>query len=58
MKHAVLGAGGVGGLIAALLAQCGEQVTLIVRPQARAAQPDRKARTLPVTQTKRKCGQI
>src|SRR5260370_38391373 len=40
MKHAVVGAGGVGGLIAALLARCGEQVTVIVREQSRAAQPE------------------
>lgn len=34
MKHAVLGAGGVGGLIAALLADAGESVTVVVRPGA------------------------
>lgn len=33
MRHAVLGAGGVGGLIAAVLANAGEQVTIIVRPE-------------------------
>jgi 2-dehydropantoate 2-reductase len=32
MKHGILGAGGVGGLIGAVLAQAGENVTLIVRP--------------------------
>ena len=32
MQHGVLGAGGVGGLIGAVLAQAGESVTLIVRP--------------------------
>ncbi|HTS59836.1 MAG TPA: 2-dehydropantoate 2-reductase [Terriglobales bacterium] len=32
MKHGILGAGGVGGLIGAVLAQAGESVTLIVRP--------------------------
>ena len=31
MQHAILGAGGVGGLIGAVLARSGEQVTLIVR---------------------------
>jgi 2-dehydropantoate 2-reductase len=31
-RHAILGAGGVGGLIGALLAQHGDQVTLVVRP--------------------------
>ncbi len=34
MRHAVLGAGGVGGLIAAVLANAGEPVTIIVRPEA------------------------
>jgi len=32
MKHGILGAGGVGGLIGAVLAQAGENVTLLVRP--------------------------
>jgi 2-dehydropantoate 2-reductase len=32
MKHGILGAGGVGGLIGGVLAQAGEKVTLIVRP--------------------------
>lgn len=31
MRHAILGAGGVGGLIGASLAHCGDQVTLVVR---------------------------
>jgi 2-dehydropantoate 2-reductase len=39
MKHAVVGAGGIGGLVAALLTRCGEQVAVIVREQSRAAQP-------------------
>ena len=39
MKHAVLGAGGVGGLVGGLLAQAGEEVTLIVRPETDAAYP-------------------
>jgi len=39
MKHAVLGAGGVGGLIGGLLAQAGEEVTLIVKPEANAGYP-------------------
>lgn len=34
MHHAILGAGGVGGLIGAVLARAGEEVTLIVRPSA------------------------
>lgn len=40
MKHAVLGIGGVGGLVAGLLAKSGQQVDAIVRPQVLAAQPD------------------
>lgn len=39
MKHAVLGAGGVGGLIGALLANVGEDVTLILRSENLAAYP-------------------
>jgi 2-dehydropantoate 2-reductase len=34
MRHAILGAGGVGGLIAAALAKSGEAVTLVLRPGA------------------------
>jgi 2-dehydropantoate 2-reductase len=34
MQHGILGAGGVGGLIGAVLARAGESVTLIVRPEA------------------------
>jgi 2-dehydropantoate 2-reductase len=34
MRHALLGAGGVGGLIAVALAKSGESVTLILRPEA------------------------
>ena len=34
MKHAILGAGGVGGLIGAALARAGRPVTLVVRNQA------------------------
>ena len=39
MHHGILGAGGVGGLIGAVLAHAGEEVTLIVRPEALARQP-------------------
>jgi 2-dehydropantoate 2-reductase len=39
MHHAILGAGGIGGLIGAVLAHAGEQVTLIVRPESAARQP-------------------
>jgi 2-dehydropantoate 2-reductase len=34
MRHAILGAGGVGGLIGVALATWGESVTLILRPEA------------------------
>jgi 2-dehydropantoate 2-reductase len=34
MRHAILGAGGVGGLIGAILAKSGDAVTLVVRPEA------------------------
>ena len=33
MRHAILGAGGVGGLIGACLAHAGASVTLVVRPE-------------------------
>src|SRR5437867_1325990 len=33
MKHAILGAGAVGGLMATALASLGEDVTVIVRPE-------------------------
>jgi 2-dehydropantoate 2-reductase len=39
MRHAILGAGGVGGLIGASLAHAGDPVTLVVRLQTLANQP-------------------
>jgi len=39
MRHAILGAGGVGGFIAACLAHIGESVTLVVRPETLADHP-------------------
>ena len=39
MKHAILGAGGVGGLIGARLAQTGDHVTLLLRPETAARHP-------------------
>lgn len=39
MKHAILGAGGVGGLIGACLAHAGDSVTLVVRREALAQYP-------------------
>jgi 2-dehydropantoate 2-reductase len=39
MRHAILGAGGVGGLIGACLAHAGDSVTLVVRREALAEYP-------------------
>lgn len=39
MRHAILGAGGVGGLIGAVLAKYGDPVTLVVRPEKLQTQP-------------------
>jgi 2-dehydropantoate 2-reductase len=39
MKHAILGPGGVGGLIGGALARAGHPVTLIVRPETLATYP-------------------
>lgn len=39
IKHAILGAGGVGGVMAAFLAHLGDSVTLIVRPESVASYP-------------------
>jgi 2-dehydropantoate 2-reductase len=39
MRHAILGAGGVGGLIGAVLAKYGDHVTLVVRPEKLQAHP-------------------
>ena len=39
MRHAVLGAGGVGGLIGACLAHSGDSVTLVVRRETLAQYP-------------------
>lgn len=41
MHHGILGAGGVGGLIGAVLANAGETVTLIVRPESLAQHPSK-----------------
>jgi 2-dehydropantoate 2-reductase len=41
LKHVILGAGAVGGLVGGALAQEGEQVTLLVRPETRAQYPNR-----------------
>jgi 2-dehydropantoate 2-reductase len=39
MRHGILGAGGVGGLIGAVLAHAGENVTLMVRPGTESRYP-------------------
>jgi len=39
MRHAILGAGGVGGVMAACLAHVGEAVTLVARPETLAVHP-------------------
>jgi 2-dehydropantoate 2-reductase len=41
MHHAILGPGGIGGLMGASLAHAGERVTLVVRPEAAATYPAR-----------------
>jgi len=41
MRHAILGAGGVGGFIAACLAHSREAVTLVVRPETLSSHPQK-----------------
>ena len=41
MRYAVLGAGGVGGLVGGALAKAGHPVTLFVRPGRRDQYPER-----------------
>src|SRR5215204_7370406 len=41
MRHAVLGAGGVGGLVGSALAKAGHPVTLLVRPGRQDHYPER-----------------
>jgi 2-dehydropantoate 2-reductase len=40
LRHAILGVGGVGGLIGATLARLGDSVTAIVKPQSLASYPE------------------
>jgi len=40
LRHAILGAGGVGGLVGACLARCGDSVTMVVRPESLAQYPE------------------
>ena len=39
MRHAILGAGGVGGLVGAALAHAGDPVTVVLRPESIASYP-------------------
>src|SRR5260370_9446908 len=39
MKHAILGAGAIGGLVGTALASLGEDVTVVIRPENLAAYP-------------------
>jgi len=47
MKHAILGAGAIGGLVATALSSLGEDVTLIVRHEKLAAHPTTLTMTTP-----------
>ena len=47
MKHVILGAGAIGGLVATALSSLGEDVTLIVRHEKLAAQPTTLTATSP-----------
>jgi 2-dehydropantoate 2-reductase len=40
LRHAILGAGGVGGLMGACLAKCGASVTLVVRTKSLPQYPE------------------
>lgn len=40
MKHAILGAGGVGGFVGAILGQAGHDVTLVLRQESLASHPE------------------
>src|SRR4249920_1536081 len=39
MRHAILGVGGIGGLLGAALARAGDDVVLLMRPQSLAGYP-------------------
>jgi 2-dehydropantoate 2-reductase len=41
LRHAILGAGGIGGLMGAFLARIGDSVTVVVRPEMLAGYPER-----------------
>ena len=43
MRHAILGAGGIGGLLGAALARTGDDVVLLLRPQSLASYPGQLA---------------
>ena len=40
MRHAILGAGGVGGFLAAVLGQAGHDIVVVLRPESLAGHPD------------------
>ena len=40
LRHAILGAGGIGGLMGACLARSGAPVTLVIRPESLAHYPE------------------
>ena len=48
MKHAVLGAGGVGGFVGAVLGKAGAEVTVLLRQESFAAHPDSLELTSPL----------
>jgi 2-dehydropantoate 2-reductase len=48
MKHAILGAGGVGGFVGAVLGSAGSDVTVLLRPESFAAHPDSLELTSPL----------
>ncbi|MFI5280305.1 MAG: ketopantoate reductase family protein [Gemmatimonadales bacterium] len=48
MKHAILGAGGIGGFVGAILGNAGADVTVLLRPESFAAHPDSLELTSPL----------
>jgi len=51
MRHAILGVGGVGGFVGAVLAHGGEHVTAVVRPESLATYPSRLTLESPLGST-------
>lgn len=48
MKHAILGAGGVGGFVGAILGKAGAEITVLLRQESFAAHPDSLELTSPL----------